>query len=104
MTNTDSLNKHLAEKVMYWELPDGSNFWVKGTGKDYATIHIDDWLPDKNIEQAMICLETFDNWGIGKTKNSLYNVVISDTDSNAPHKSLPMAISLACTKATGWEE
>jgi len=101
--DNESLRKHLAEKVM------GGRFtypakccYIKegrGVGRLYCP-----WEPDKDIEQAFMCLDTFDNWGIGKTKNSLYNVVISDIDSNAPHDSLPMAISLACGRATGFED
>ena len=112
--NTDSLNKHLAEKVMEWELqssltwpgeqniykdPKNDSFWLKAS----------DWNPSENIEQAMMCIQTMDEWHIHNaaglidawTYRSKMKVGRGFTNKK---DELPMAISLACAKATGYKE
>ncbi len=107
------LNKHLAEKVMGWtewtaaknghnDLNDAYTDGVK------HKIEIEDWNPSENIEQAMMCLDIFTFWSINRTKKGYEAMIITDKEAFGDHielhDSLPMAISLACAKATGWEE
>lgn len=50
----ESLRRHLAEKVMWWELQsfDGDHEWMDNAKFKFRE---DDWNPPENIEQAMMC-------------------------------------------------
>ncbi len=106
--NSESLNKHLAEKVMGWEMPSGDIWWSDGVAKAFES----SWNPTENIEQAFMCLDTLDHpayridFSITKTHQLSFwpDVTYSQNKFEAKHKSLPTAISLACARATGWEE
>ena len=64
---------------------------------------------DTNIEQAMMCLDTFRSKGIDITwdeDNEIWRVGIWEdnrTERHGSDKSIPVAISLACARATGYE-
>ncbi len=97
MATNESLRQHLAEKVMGWGWP----------------LYIDNWKPDENIEQAFMCLETFQYYRIIKRElisNAIeyYCVVSRDCEykqiCETESTELPMAISLACARATGYED
>ena len=111
----DKLNKHLAEKVMGWELqsslawpgeqnvykePKNDSFWLKAS----------DWNPSENLAQAHDCLATFEYYGISKQPSikgfmvRIFKGVTHIKIGEAIEDLLPMAISLASEKAAGWEE
>ncbi len=101
----ESLRKHLAEKVMRYE--EGcrkDEYWeLDSDGNRYGLF----WKPDENIEQAFMCLGTFEDWQISRFAQvedmiDEYEITIGNIGLSN-ESSLPMAISLACAKATGWE-
>ena len=107
-----TLNEHLA-KAMGWVeyqpnigpgeycIPDEK---TKGlTGK--VVMRVSDWNPSENIEQALMCLDTFDEFRIDYHRK-MYEVILPAQlyIGAGVDKSLPMAISLACAKATGWTD
>jgi len=110
----NELNKWLAEKVMGWgtELSKITNkprkTMIYFNPNDHADwIECSSWRPDENIEHAMMCLDTFTNFSIGKWVDTPEPYTVTIYDQNqfcVDHESLPMAISLACAKATGWSE
>ena len=67
-----------------------------------------DWSPSTNIEQAMMCLDTFEEWRIdhhAKSRGGYYEVLLPNGHISAGvDQSLPLAISLACAKAKGYTE
>ena len=106
------LNKHLALKVMGWKSdsragiylnPKNSNWWQR----------VEDWNPTENIEQAMMCLETFALWEIQKFRRGGYMVIIDRetlVDGVAVFFKLRLddklsrCVSLCCAGFTEWEE
>ncbi len=120
MTN-ESLRRHLAEKVMgikpEWsdafrdEVEEG--YYYMGMGGNLLT-KVEDWKPDEYIEQAFMCLDTFPDWKIVCDRDLKYEVGVwrRNRDEWLPkwmsgkcdfNESLPMAISLACARASNWE-
>ena len=106
--NNQSLREHLAVKVMGWENTAGDIYWSGGVAKSY----ISSWRPDKDIEQAFMLLDKFEQWGISCNliDNGYFVSIIEwpkegrDQEWEAEDKSLPMAISLAVAKATGRDD
>ena len=106
--NYDKLNEHLAVKVMGWEWPDES--YVGWVPDEIAPM--ERWQPHKNIEQAMMVLDTFEQWGISRNLvDKGYFVSIVDWYEGAPdedwegeNESLPLAICIAAAKATGYSD
>jgi len=95
--NKESLNIWLAIKVMNWNA---------------VPLKLD-WDTTTNISHAMMCLDTFEWYSICKNddtyaeKDKPYSCEVSPDEvcgHVAVAESLPMAISLACAKATGWSE
>jgi len=106
--NTESLNEHLAREGMGWEC---LRFSPIHDGFHYKTpqgkMYYDDWNPCENIEQAFMVLEKFEDWTVAKIQPSGdYGCLIGDfnSDCRKRNKSLPLAISLAAARATGWTE
>ena len=110
--NTESLNHHLATKVMGYVQPKEyqlCNWWHLNTG---PVVKQNDWNPTENIEQAMMCLDTFIRWDLIRTAMGYHLTIYINGiphDAGDPHepniKPAPAeAVSLACAKATGWEE
>lgn len=117
-----NLNEHLAINVMGWEVTT-TIAWLELGKQNYYTPDpdakdskrlrcvVDSWLPSENIEQAMSLLDGFDqtvieSWN-GANKNRYHRVTVeteTELKTGDMNKSLPMAISLVCAKATGWEE
>jgi len=109
----EKLNKHLAEKVMGWATSDCGTFygiWIGSETFDetYTTEH---WNPTENIEQSFMCLDTFkEGFEIFVEGDVKRVTVYFDEDSSCVYAreeandSLSMAISLACAKATGYED
>ena len=86
LMNNKSLREHLAEKVMGFRVERHGKLERYHNGydvKNLVRIEISDWLPDENIEQAIMCLGTLSGYSINKVS---------------------MAISLTCARATEWEE
>lgn len=108
--NNESLNHHLATVVMGWHKytreTNGTVIYRDKNNK--AKIAVNQFDPPNNIEQAMGCLEIFAYWAINHTKKGYEAMILTDKEIFGDHielnESLPMAISLACAKATGWEE
>ena len=104
----DKLRRHLAEKVMGIDLTKEYGF-MDNDGCLHAGAR---WNPPENIEQAFMCLDTFSleveidsNDATGGQK--AWRVCILEPDGRmecSPYESLPMAISLACAGATGYED
>ena len=116
--NLESLREHLAIKVMGWKLPKGDNFYTQGTGANFSTIHVDDWNPPENIEQATGCLDAIvttkigwslcvncspqkyvckvHRWSLNGTRKSILGVEVNHNKA--------LASSIACANATGWKE
>ncbi len=112
-----NINEHLAVKVMGWHRPPlGTLFERLYYYSNYKCIDrispVDDWSPQENIEQAIMCLNSFKTFGISKNMvDEGYYVSIypdfhdcSEFEFEAENQSLPKAISLACARATGWED
>ena len=102
--NTESLNEHLARKVMGWEKR--ADCWVKG-GPPTVCLRRSSFNPCENIKQAFMVLEKCESWGMAKAESSLYNVIVKfgkNVELAEQNKSLPLAISLAAARATGWTE
>jgi len=103
-----NLNKHLAEKVMGWTMPTGDLWWDDKGAMASET----GWNPSSNISQAMMCLSSYNHpayridFSIEKIHRVSFwpDVTYSKNKFEGEHKSLPMAISLACARASGWEE
>ena len=107
--NTESLKHHLATKIMNWTIMQPSGVIVFANNQR-SGMKLPDWNPPENTEQAMMCLEKFTDqaileldqehvckWGV--------NIRVSEHGmTNHHHDLLSMAISLACAKATGWED
>ena len=107
--NTDSLNKHLAEKVLGLSL--SINGKVYASADLITAILVKDFDPSENSEQAMMCLKQMSGFNIfHHAKSTTYDVSIrafdhkSRMESPVENKLLTMAISLACAKATGYSE
>jgi len=111
--NNESLNKWLAVEVMGWKHVKGrDNFWkyCDKNNKFIGSYHA--WNPTENVEQALMCLGKHEQWGTSHNMvDDGYFVSIvewpnseDDKEWEAEHESLPMAISLACGRASGWEE
>lgn len=118
--NIKSLREHLAIKVMGWkefELASEIVYWTNDAGD--LCCPVSDWKPDKNIEQAMECLDTFVEAKIYLRKPSFVPVVItkyrcdiwedkawraSRLGQGNSDTLMSEAISFACAKATGWKE
>ncbi len=112
----ESLGQHLAEKVMGWKefwsstgsLPDNFDGWTDDHNVPQA--RFDRWYPDENIEQAFMCLDTFEWFSICKNDDEyaegdeIYSCEVSNNNQVHIRSSLPMAISLACARATGYPE
>ena len=105
------INEHLAINVMGWEATNTRYKPVGSTPQDHHIfISISDWNPTGNIEQAFMCLEKFENWEIihnFERYEVMYRVGINRPDFSAvfgAHEVVSTAISLACAKATGWND
>jgi len=103
--NKESLRKHLAEKVMGWEIA-GEVVVISTPG-----VRLVGWKPDENIEQAFMCLDTFDEGYEIFVEGDVKRVIVYGEEDEAETEvfareeaggSLPMAISLACARATGY--
>jgi len=110
-----NLNEYLAINVMSFEVLDDSVLRRARYYKDDIEIECHTWNPSENIEQAMMCLETFAAWDLShddltdsveaRVLNNVYpDVEAIEYDGYAEEDTTPMAISLACGRATGWEE
>jgi len=62
------------------------------------------WNPTENIEQAFMCLDTFAWWEIHHAVDDYECSIKQQYEQMGVNKSLPMAISLACARASGYEE
>ena len=73
---------------------------------EQASIHVKDWNPRENIEQAIMCLEHFDTYHINafSTGNISVQVTKGKDRWRREAKTLPLAISLACARAKGWKD
>lgn len=107
----ESLRKHLAEKVLEWAQGETEFQWNDKNGNRMLDGILFD--PPNNISQAIDLLGEFEQWGISRNLiDDGYFVSIVDWSAElapdkeweAEHESLPMAISLACARASGWEE
>ena len=117
--NIEAMREHLAVKVMGWELiPETDS--MHGKYEDptkYDPEYASDeqsyecldykWLPDENIEQAMMVLDTFKTWCCEHPYTE-YRVMINShsvakEDGRAIEKTLPLAICIAASRATGLE-
>jgi hypothetical protein len=96
---TDKLNEFLAVEVMGWCIEDDDAYF-DSAGIFQEPVYM--FQPDKNIEQAMMCLEKFLHWQIDCKPAGFY-VHIKD-EIGISHESLPIAISLACARAKGWKD
>jgi len=113
LMNNESLRRHLAEKVMGWRETSQTEpalYWDRI--KQVVGSVVDEWKPDENLLQAFECLDTF-NEGYeifveGDVKKvTVYTSAFETTEVYAREEaggSLPMAISLACGRATGFNE
>jgi len=105
-----NLNKHLAE-MMGLEFREGGRkdeYWQDIDGDKFGLF----WNPSENIEQAMMCLSLYNHpayridFSIEKIHRVSFwpDVTYSKNKFEGEHKSLPLAISLVCARASGWEE
>jgi len=102
-----NLNEHLAIKVMGWE-----HFSTEGKKASLPSyfnnegwlMFVESWNPSENGSQSQMCLDTFEWWRIDRSSERYYVSIYQDKGIDVKNKSLPMAISLACAKATGWVE
>ena len=95
--NHDQLNEFLAVKVMKAALTE-DNKWEKPDG--YIICHSVVWDPAHDIAQALMCLNTFKRYKMIKHSGWITVTVedVSETNINEP-----LAISLACARAAGYE-
>ncbi len=95
--SNESLRKHLAEKVMDFAMSEP-------TEREWCGL--EEWKPDENIEQAFMCLHRFtkDEPGIFLCEEESECRIGNKGRAICDGDSLPMAISLACARATGWKE
>ena len=104
--NLESLREHLAIKVLGAKVIEGRKHKIYDFPSGeliYASL----WNPPENIEQAMGCLDTLSNdYTINKTPLSRFYECWLESHGvgSGWQETLPLAISLACAKATGWEE
>lgn len=116
MTDIDKLSEWLAIHVMGWskrrEYGDTRFWWVDESDSIKATVNEkhglhDLWSPPTDIEQAMMCLEKSGWWNLSKdeiTGDFSCEVAIDDQFQTLEIAStIPMAISLACARAAGWD-
>ena len=104
MTN---LNEFLAVEVMGWEC---YYYTVRGQSLTYPYYYTgetpyqraDHWNPSENIEQAMMCLNQW-SWYQLTRKGDVWICQV-EGGSREVAASMPMAISLACARARGWED
>ena len=113
--NTDKLDEHLAVKVMGLKVL--SKGVLAGQEDKYklpngCIILATDWQPHKKTEQAMMVLDTFEQWTINTNRKApapKYMYVISIVTSLGSKywegsESLPLAICIAAAKATGYSD
>lgn len=109
----ESLNKHLA-KVMGWKQHQYDNHFDRQRfyneyrdSEGNRTEFVKDWNPTENIEQSFMVLDTFGEWEVFKDHDYFICINPKYRDPrnwDATDPSLPMAISLACARATNWIE
>ena len=111
--NTESLNHHLITKVLDYDYAiEGESGEGVYTHKDGDHIYTFLWDPRNNIKQADACLDNFTLWSVEKCESEdgevYYTVYVEHFDKRtkgeAVHADKELAISLACAKATGYEE
>ena len=99
-----NLNEFLAVEVMGWTQGETKYQWNDKHGNRMLDGIL--WKPTENIEQAMMCLDQFDEWEIFKEKN--YYVEIDPFNNSVKKRMcsdfLPIAITRACAKAKGWKD
>lgn len=107
-----SINDFLAREVMGWRLEDYKTYsgftypyYFKGATPFQRA---DDWNPTESIEQAMMCLERFEEWMLeSEPELDSFQCWIRTGKAasvNAYENSIALAISFACARAKGWEE
>ena len=109
------INEHLAIKVMGLRLEPscGIEIW-RGNGLVFDALK-NKWNPLENIDQAIMCAEAIKNktWVAEKLRPDFdekeYMAAIRETDRYetnfvASGDTPSEALSLACAKATGWQE
>ena len=108
------LNTFLATEVMGWRYNDYNQgepclgYYMFPEAKEGAWMEARDWHPDTDIDQAMMCLEAFAEASIAMNKPrqgyccSVRHRGKDKWNNSGWQESLPMAISLACAKAKGF--
>ena len=108
--NLGSLRKHCADIAELVILRKGA---LSGQSDAYQfkgrPLLMCQWQPDTNIEQAMMLLEKFDDWELGRTRRGItpYCRIFANQMQilgAARENTVPLAITLACAKATGWKD
>ena len=116
-----NINEHLAINVMGWEkypdpkYPDNPNSY-RDSDNNFSTLDFV-WNPTENIEQAFMCLDKMPDinkgWSLNKNDSSqkhqcrIFEWKQATTKKfigEGAAKEKSKAISLACAKATGWEQ
>lgn len=102
------INEHLALNLMGWTKHPDERYptnpeTYKDKDGDYKFMDFC-WDPRKNMEQAFMCLDKFEWWRIDRSSQRYYVSIYQDRGFDIKEKSLSKAISLACAKATGWED
>lgn len=102
----ESLNRHLAEKVMGWKI----NEWGQWVDKNDKTMCLEEqWNPPENIAQAMGCFKKLKNYTMTlSTDTKIFNCKLSTVrcfvnSEKGEANSYEAAISLVCAKASGWK-
>jgi len=110
--NKSKAREHLAVNVM--KLPriqNGEQPYYEYDEFSLDVIWVEDWRPDEKIEQAMMLLDKFEQWGISRNLvDEGYFVSIvewneldsDDKDWEAEHEILTKAITNAVLQATGY--
>ena len=109
-----TLDEFLAVEVMGWKLKEEPFFTGWASDNGFFHFHVQQWSPTTDIKQAMMCLEQLGTWSIDGNREFIpaYDVYAGYYEnhdgghwrSTSSGESLPMAISLACARAKGWEE